>query len=98
MLANGGEDARAVSKELEIVAFHDTDDLLSWPVPREYQRVIEQDSPGQIKFTNVYVRNAPRLLVFEWPTSAHQNYFKNGDVWETIKCGYSHGSINPSCN
>ncbi|MGY2438414.1 hypothetical protein [Pseudomonas sp. SDO52101_S400] len=96
-LANGGEDASAVSQGLEIVAFHDTNDLLSWPVPPEYQRVIDKKYRGEIRFTNVFVRNAPRLLIFESPTSAHQNYFKNGDVWKTIKCGYTDGSINSPC-
>lgn len=83
----------ATSAMLDVVAFTDTDDLLSWSVPVEYQRAIGH---LPLKFTNVYVQNAPRILVAEWPTSAHHDYFTNPKVRKVIRCGAAKGAPN-SC-
>lgn len=78
------------SRTLAMVAFSDTDDLLSWPVPSKYQRVVGDLDP--LTFTNVYVRNATRWLrLFEWPPSAHAGYFTNDSVWQVIHCGAEKG-------
>ena len=61
------------------MAFHDTDDILTWQIPRWYQ-----DQPGtrppDIEFVNVFIQNGPRWLVFEGPVGAHDGYFKNQSV------------------
>ncbi|WP_233827731.1 hypothetical protein [Paraburkholderia sp. ZP32-5] len=82
------------SEQLSVVAFSDTDDLLTWPVPSKYQRDAGNPQAGKIlplKFINVYVDNATRWLFFEWPPSAHDDYFINGAVWNVIHCGAYNG-------
>ncbi len=79
-------DARATfnrpSKPLRIIAFNDTNDLLTWHMPRWY-------SSDRVALSNVFVQNAPHWIVFEDPIAAHDDYF-NSDVWKVISCG-EHG-------
>src|SRR5471032_1593607 len=45
--------------QLNIVAFNDINDVLSWGIPYEYERVAATtDLSTKISFTNVYVRNS----------------------------------------
>jgi hypothetical protein len=80
---------------LTVVAFSDTNDLLSWGVPKWYQG----DDHGvqhAVDFTNVFVQTATRWLgLFENPADAHSGYFGSGDVWRVIQCGASTGKLNP---
>lgn len=94
------EIARALqlpARPLTIVAFSDTNDLLSWGVPKWYLKGATPDELG-VDFTNVYVRNDARWLgLIENPASAHTDYFVDGDVWQTIRCGAVGGTV-PTCH
>jgi hypothetical protein len=79
----------AVSATLDVVAFSDTDDLLTWSIPKEYEH-------EPLRIVNVYVQNAARFLVVEDPVSAHGGYFKSGAVWDVIRCGAQGTTVN--CN
>lgn len=81
---------------LTVVAFSDTNDLLSWAVPKWYQG--EKDEPGKagyaVDFTNAFVQTATRWLgVFENPGKAHEGYFTSADVWQVIRCGAIDGKM-----
>lgn len=78
-----------VSATLDVVAFSDTDDLLTWSIPKEYEH-------EPLRIVNVYVQNAARFLVIEDPVSAHGGYFKSGAVWDVIHCGAQGTTVN--CN
>ena len=79
---NAGEPA-----VLPVVAFSDTNDLLSWSIPRWYQPAI--------KVTNVYVQNSVHWLgAFEDPGAAHLDYPKNPYVWKIIICGAKGGVVS----
>ncbi|RKF50891.1 hypothetical protein [Paraburkholderia fungorum] len=78
------------SRKLDVVAFSDTNDLLSWSIPPEYER-------DPLQFVNVYVRNATRFLIVENPVSAHGGYFTSKAVWDVIRCG-AHGPTVNTCN
>lgn len=61
----------AARTDLQVVAFSDPSDLLTWRVRPE----------GGSKIVNLYVKNAFRWFgLVEGPTSAHDNYAKNRDV------------------
>jgi len=76
-------------EQLDIVAFNDTNDILSWPVPSWY-RQNEKIGANALKITvtNVFVKNSTHWLgLFEWPLTAHSGYFENPQVLQTIICG-----------
>lgn len=75
---------------LEIVAFSDPNDLLSYPIPSWYVR---DDLQFDMHITNVSVQNATHWLIFEWPQDAHDGYFTQADVWGVIRCGANAGRI-----
>jgi hypothetical protein len=82
---------------LEIIAFSDPNDLLSWGLPKWYQREATQGDSG-VHFTNVYVRNSTHWFgAYEDASSAHVNYFTNPDVWKVILCGATNGNVR-LCN
>jgi hypothetical protein len=83
---------------LNIVAFSDTNDLLSWAIPEWYVRTeSENESDLEIKVTNVFVQNGVHWFhLFEDPGSAHSGYFRNQDVWDVIRCGAEKGILQ--CN
>jgi hypothetical protein len=61
----------AAQRKIEVIAFSDPSDLLTWRVPKL----------RDVDVVNLYVQNAGHLLwVFESPTNAHDNYAKNKDV------------------
>lgn len=71
---------------LKIVAFSDTDDLLSWPIPPWYME--KQKCAPKLDIVNVYVQNATRWFgLFSNPGTAHGGYFQNNQVWELMRCG-----------
>ncbi|BDC46035.1 hypothetical protein PTKU15_93320 [Paraburkholderia terrae] len=86
--APGLKSAPAVSPILDVIAFSDTDDLLSWTIPEEYER-------EPMRIVNVYVQNAAHWLVIEDPVAAHGGYFKSSAVWRVIRCGAHARKMNP---
>ena len=81
--------------QLRIVAFNDTDDLLTWHVPPWYANAAA-GTPGArptVSVVNAFVQNASRLLIVESPAPAHDNYFINPEVWKVISCGATSGAV-----
>lgn len=79
---------------LDIVAFSDPNDLLSYSIPDWYASA---SGELNVRVTNVFVHNAPRWLwLVENPSSAHTNYMINDDVWKAIACGAVDGA-HPAC-
>lgn len=78
--------------KLDVVAFSDPNDLLSYIIPPWFQ----QDMGDlQFQITNVSVQNAFHWLhVIESPTDAHDRYMANPDVWKVIRCGAIDGKLN----
>lgn len=79
---------------LQIVSFNDTNDLLTWHIPSWYANA--EATPGgrpRIDVTDVFVQNAPKLLIMESPLNAHVDYFKNPDVRDLIRCGAANGEV-----
>jgi hypothetical protein len=75
---------------LHIVSFNDTDDLLTWHIPPQYENdgTSPDDCRPAIAIADVFVQNATRWLgLVEWPATAHSGYFKNDDVLKVIRCG-----------
>lgn len=85
----GSGDARDVV--LRVVAFNDTNDLLTWHIPRWYSK--DEDCDASLELTNVFVRNAFPWIIAESPTTAHSGYFRNPDVWQAIVCGAEGGRL-----
>lgn len=95
-LAKGEQASQAgTPTALDIVAFSDTDDVLSWALPKWYVREL----PGtgghgalDVHAVNVYVQNATRWFgKYENPGVAHVGYFANPQVWKIIACGARSG-------
>lgn len=84
---------RAPSTTMRIVAFNDTNDLLTWHVPPWYANddVLSPDRRPAIEVVNVFVQNTPKLVVIESPGPAHSGYFTNDRVWDVIRCGATDG-------
>jgi len=84
---------------LELIAFNDTNDLLTWHIPAWY---VDDTGPRpgdchpHVHLVNVFVRNTARWLVLESPAPAHENYFTRAEVWRTIACGAADGVV-PMC-
>lgn len=74
------------SDTLNIVAFNDINDVLSWGIPKQYDT--NKADTSHIQITNVYVRNERWLpWLVELPVTAHTKYFDNQDVWRVISQG-----------
>ena len=78
--------------KMDIVAFSDPNDLLSYGIPYRYTSIA---GPGiEIDITNVYVHNA-----FSWfglgenPIVAHTGYFATPDVQNSVRCGIKAGRV-----
>ena len=84
--------------QLQIVAFNDTNDLLTWHVPNWYdQRAdgCDGDAPGaRVGVVNVFLTTSPPLLILENPVAAHDDYFRSASVWQAIRCGGTRGRID----
>ena len=84
----------ANSPTLDIIAFSDPNDLLSYSLPDWYGR---SAGLANVRVTNVFVKNSIRWFwLFENPAKAHSGYMTNDDVWKAIACGASSG-MRPSC-
>ena len=80
---------------LDIVAFSDANDLLSYSLPEWYNDLA--DATG-VYVTNVFVHNGIRWLwLLENPQTAHLGYITNQrEVWKVIACGATK-NLKPSC-
>lgn len=77
---------------LDIVAFTDTNDILSWPIPAAY--VGGYECAPLLRIVNVYVQNTTRWFgLAANPGDAHGGYFTNPDVWQLIRCGAAEGKL-----
>ena len=83
--------------ELQMVAFNDTNDLLTWHIPSWYVNPGQgqDDCRPRVKLVNVFVQNTTPLLIIESPVAAHSNYFRNSDVWDVMSCGAMNGALSP---
>ena len=62
---------QAAREKIQVVAFSDPSDVLTWRVPRI----------GNVDVVNLDVQNAPHWFwLFESPNAAHVDYAKNKDV------------------
>jgi hypothetical protein len=77
---------------LDIVAFGDPNDLLTYGIPPWYVRDV---GTLNLHITNVTMQNATHWLgLFEMPTSAHANYMlKDSLAWRLVRCGAQDGSV-----
>lgn len=93
--AHGIEDKDAPA--LQLVAFNDTNDLLTWHIPHWYANggPNEKDCRPKVELVNIFVQNAAHWLIIEPPLDAHVNYFKREDVWKVMTCGASNGVLLP---
>jgi hypothetical protein len=82
---------------LRLVAFNDTNDLLTWHVPRWYESDSADRCRPNVEVTNVFVQNAANWLLIESPLPAHRNYFGNRQVWNAITCGGVSGRVADYC-
>jgi hypothetical protein len=65
----------AARQKLQVVAWSDPSDVLTWRVPRI----------GNVDVVNLYVQNAPHwFFLFESPSAAHGDYAANKDVLRTM--------------
>ena len=72
-------------KKIQVVAFSDPSDVLTWRVPRI----------GDVDVVNLYVQNAPHWFwLFESPNSAHGGYAKNKAALRVMFGGIAH--LGPS--
>jgi hypothetical protein len=80
---------------LKLVAFNDTNDLLTWQIPSWYANQGKGDANDRTKveLVNVFVQNDTHWLVLEMPAQAHSNYFVNPEVWKVIACGAKRGEL-----
>jgi hypothetical protein len=79
---------------LDIVAFSDTDDILSWPIPAWYMG--GQICAPKLRIVNAYVHNTTRWFgLVANPGAAHSGYFTNPDVWNLMRCGAKEGKLRP---
>jgi hypothetical protein len=75
---------------LRVVGLNDTNDLLSWQIPKELPILT-----SAVTVSNLAVRNAPGFLtVLESPLDAHLLYDANPEVWRAIICGTGAGRVN----
>jgi hypothetical protein len=82
---------RGEKPTLEIVAFSDPNDDLSWGIPSWYLE--HRECFPDTRVTNVFVGNSPRWIVLEDPIAAHSGYFQNSDVWDVMHCGAVDGKL-----
>ena len=87
---------RMAAPTLQLVAFNDTNDLLTWHVPKWYANDGDDACRPDVHLANVFVRNAAPLVLLELPLQAHVGYFSNRDVWRVIACG-AKGDRGPAC-
>jgi hypothetical protein len=78
--------------KLDVVAFSDPNDLLSYTIPPWF----EQDMGNlQFQITNVSVQNSFHWFnLIESPTAAHGDYMVNSAVWKVIRCGATNGKVS----
>jgi hypothetical protein len=87
---------RKTPEPLQLVAFSDPNDLLSYTIPADWKTLLGVETTGDdrsVSFINVLVRNhAINIGVFVNPLDAHVGYWNNPFVWKLI----AHGSAGTS--
>ena len=78
----------------QIVAFSDSNDVLSWLVKTENLE-LPSSNAGAVSLTNVYMSNNEFEIppVFSDPVQAHVGYFNNQMVLDLLVCGMSKGAV-----
>lgn len=81
---------------LEVVAFSDPNDLLTYSLPSSYDKAY---GSKRIRFTNVFVDNSTHWFgQVENPAKAHNDYFLKDANWNVIVCGANeNGVLNSPC-
>jgi hypothetical protein len=83
----GPEAAPSAAKPLEIVAFTDPNDLLSYELSRRNYRQADAD-PHAFETSNVLYPNATAWLgLFADPLTAHTGYSDDPEVLDLVSCG-----------
>lgn len=90
------DQSMASKKPLSVIAFNDSNDLLTWHLPSWYAGAGTDQSncKSALNIENVFLTNTvwlPALL--EFPTTAHLGYFRNHAVWQAIACGAKDGAL-----
>lgn len=86
----------APKRPLNVIAFNDSNDLLTWHLPSWYSSAGTDQSncKAAIEIENVFLTNTAWLpALLEIPTTAHSGYFKNEAVWQAIACGAKDGAL-----
>lgn len=86
----------APKRPLSVIAFNDSNDLLTWHLPSWYSSAGADQSncKAAIDIENVFLTNTVWLpVLLEIPTTAHSGYFKNEAVWQAIACGAKDGAL-----
>ena len=96
-MKNQATTANASAKTpFHIVAFSDSDDLLTWALPAPYA---DPSVYLDMDFANVFVQNSTRWLgIFENPAEAHGGYFTNDTVRRVIVCGAAGETLRQPCH
>jgi len=86
----------AAATTFHIVAFSDTNDLLTWALPVPYA---DSSVYLDMDFANVFVQNSTRWAgVVENPATAHSGYFTNEAVRRVIVCGADGKTLRSPCH
>lgn len=91
MLRSGLQEKKTA---LNVVAFNDTNDILSWAIPRWYVRTPSGAAYPGISVRNVFVSNATHWFgLLESPEAAHLDYFRNHCVLLAMRKGGATGDV-----
>lgn len=96
---NAPRSAERVLKELDIIAFSDPNDILSYPVPDNFARE-HIDSRICPQITNISLNVAPLRNIFGTtsfadPLTAHNGYLEDDRVIGILTDGVSRGKMSP---
>lgn len=88
---------RSSREPLQIIAFTDPNDLLSYPLPPHYCSSLS--NPHSAICVNVFCNNNTDIIFgqFSNPITAHTGYYKNDKVLDYISCG-SLSKRSPLCD
>jgi hypothetical protein len=93
--AAGHEKTMAAAHEIQVVAFSDPNDILSYLVSPDAL----DTGPSYAYLTNVYRGNGEFSipLLFSDPEKAHTGYFENRVVLDLLVCGMKNGAVAQPC-
>jgi hypothetical protein len=83
---------RHAKETLDIVAFSDPNDLLSYSIPPWY---VSDAGQFDVRITNVTLQVDTHWFgLFESPLGAHDDYFIRDNVWNVVRCGANDGVVS----